>query len=249
MIPGLTTATWESAVRADAALVRQALGQDAPYLFVNAIPYQYADPASNQQIKLGMERLAADPNFHGLVAAHVGDVNMDIDGTGFGGPHMNQIDITNLADRLTRSIAETFQQYAAPNSIIALSGGDVDNLGPQVGAAMVAGPTDLLLTVVHDHAAALLPLDADAASGVGWSIQTADGNLTPATGARLVDATHIDLTFAGGIPTGGLLHYEYGNGRLVGADGSGQDHAIYDDQWLPIWTSASGVAIDYLLIA
>ena len=257
-IPGLTAADWSAAVRADAALVRGTLGQPAaPYLFVSAIPYQFADPASNQQIKIGMEQLAADPTFKGLVVARINDVNMDFDKTGFGGAHFNTADVDVLADRLTRSIAETFAQYAEPGSLIATVGGDVANLGPQVVAAQAmrpapgAGPfpTTLLLTVKNDQSVLSPTLDPDAAAGVGWAIQTPNGAFTPATSAVLVDADQFMVNFANGVPAGGVLHYGYGNGRLTGADGSGLGNAVYDIQALPVWTAAGGVAIDYVTIA
>jgi hypothetical protein len=247
--PGLTASTWMSAVRADAALVRQAFGQDAahvPYLFVDAIPYDNADPGSNQQIKVGMQQLAADPTFHARIAAHINDANMDYDGY-LGGSHMGAGDASILADRLARSIAETFVQYAQPGAPILQAGGNIDDHGPQVISAQVANPTDLILTVQHDAAGGFSPLDATAANGVGWSVM-GSGVTAQATAAWIIDATHLDVHFNNGIPANGLLYYGYGVGRLAGADGSGHGHAVYDDQGLPIWASATGVAVDYHLL-
>ena len=246
--PGLTAATWMSAVQTDAVLVRQAFGQDAvhvPYLFVDAIPYDNADPGSNQQIKIGMQQFAADPTFHAQIAAHINDANMDHDGY-FGGSHMGAKDVSTLADRLAHSIAETFVQYAQPGAPILQAGSNINDHGPQVVAAQVANPTDLILTVQHDAAGGFSPLDATAASGVGWSVVGA-GITAQATATWIIDATHLNVHFDSGIPAKGLLYYGYGVGRLAGADGSGQGSAIYDDQGLPIWASATGVAVDYHL--
>lgn len=72
-IDGLTEERWTSAVRADAALVRDALGQPAtrtPYAFT-FLPYGYASGDSPAQIKRGQANLAADPSFHATVLPDV----------------------------------------------------------------------------------------------------------------------------------------------------------------------------------
>jgi hypothetical protein len=247
--PGLTAEAWQSAVRFDAGLVRQALGQAAattPYFFVNAIPFQGADADSNQQIRLGMQALAQEAAFNATVAAQFLDVNMD----GFGAPggaHMGAADALVLADRLARGVAEGLAGYALPGSPLALSHGQLDAAGPQVvKAEAVAGHANqVLLTVGFDHAASLKPLDSVAASGADWFVNTgvamAGGQW--ATAAQLVDASHLKLSFAAAVPANALVFYGPGYGRVVAPDGTGLGHGIYDDQGLPLWTSAAGVQL------
>ena len=119
----LTTAEWMSAVKFEAQQVRAALGQSAatvPYLFVNAIPYNGSIDTVNQAIKLGMQQLAADPSFNAAVGVQADDLNMDgtyfgANGTpgSYGGGHMSAPDISLVAGRLARAIAETFAQVRA----------------------------------------------------------------------------------------------------------------------------------------
>ncbi len=253
---GLAAATWEGAVRFDAALVRQALGQSAaavPYLFVDAIPYANANWDSNQQIKLGMQALAADPSFDGLVAAQSNDLNMDAYGSAMGGPHLGSEDAATLAVRLARSIAESFAGYALPGSPVARAGGQLDDLGPQVvQAAPVAGHANqVLVTVAFDAASTLEPLDAVAAAGADWFLNTAVGAAGGqwASAAQLVDGSHLLLTFASPLPAGALLFYGYGYGKVWAPDGSGETHGIYDNQGMPVWTSAAGVAVAGVAVA
>jgi hypothetical protein len=51
------------------------------------------------------------------------------------------------------------------------------------------------------------------------------------------------LTFGSALPAGGKLYYGYGYGRLAGPDGSGRDHAIYDNEGMPIHVDAHGLAV------
>ncbi|CAH2601246.1 conserved protein of unknown function [Rhodovastum atsumiense] len=252
---GLTTAQWTSAVRADAALVRQAFSQGAatvPYLFVNAIPYGGANGASNQAIKLGMQTLAADRGFDARIAAQFNDVDMDAWNNGVkGGPHMNTADAAQLIDRLARSIADTFAAKARPGSPVACAGGHVDALGPEANQAtpVNGNPTRLLVRVAQDAATGLKPLNATAAGGVGWSV-LANGAQIKACAARIVDSTHVLLTFPQAVPGGATLHYAWGYGRLVVAgpgaqQASGHGNAVYDTNGLPIWTRASGIPVGH----
>jgi hypothetical protein len=121
---------------------------------------------------------------------------MNRDGS-YGGAHLNKTDADTLVDRLARSVAESFAQYALPNS--PLAGGNIDNLGPQVtGAAVTSNqPNQLLLTVTHDAASGFRTLDPDAAAGLGWSLVT-PGGLVAATAvkAAVQDGSHLALTFA-----------------------------------------------------
>ena len=45
------------------------------------------------------------------------------------------------------------------------------------------------------------------------------------------------------MPADGLLFYGYGHDRIAGFDQPGEGHAVYDDQGLPVWTPATGVAV------
>ncbi|CAH2605544.1 conserved protein of unknown function (plasmid) [Rhodovastum atsumiense] len=251
----LTTEQWTSAVRADAALVRQALGQDAssvPYLFINAIPYGQSHGSSNQAIKLGMQNLAADPSFNARIAAQLADVDMNAWNDGaMGGAHMSSADASLLVDRLARSIADTFADQARPGSPVALAGGHIDALGPEARRAMpVPGNADqILVEVVHDAATGFDPLSGAASEGTGWSIRSADTSM-PASAAKIVDPSHILLTFPEPVPSGANLYYAWGYGRLVPTGAppqwtSGHGNAIYDNNGLPIWTPASGIPIGH----
>ncbi len=248
----LTAAEWQSAVQFDAGLVRAALGQGAattPYFFVNAIPYSSANWDSNQQIKIGMQNLANDASFNGLVAAQFQDANMDAWGSAMGGPHLGVEDTPELAYRLAQSIAEEFAQYAAPGSPVALAHGQLDSNGPQViQAQAVAGHANqVLLTVGFDHATGLQALDSIAATGANWfanaSVSAGNGGQW-ATAAELVDGSHLKLTFTNALPANGLVFYGYGYGKVWSpVDGTGVGHGIYDEHGMPLWTVATGVQI------
>ncbi len=248
----LTADEWTSAVRFDAGLVRAALGQSAattPYIFVNAIPYSSANWDSNQQIKIGMQNLANDAGFNALVGAQFQDANMDAWDSGMGGPHLGAEDTPQLAYRLARSIAEEFAQYAVPGSPVALANGQLDSNGPEViqAQAVDGHANQVLLTVGFDHATTLLALDAVAATGANWfvngSVSAGNGGHW-ATGAELVDASHLKLTFTDPVPANGLVFYGYGYGKVWSqVDGTGIGHGIYDEHGMPLWTVATGVQI------
>jgi hypothetical protein len=251
----LTATEWEGAVRYDAALVRAAFGQSAatlPYLFVSAIPFNNGTGSGHQAIRVGMEELVADPGFNARIAARALDIDMsfdDWDGNPatpeYGGSHMSNADGLQIGERLALSLAQQWAQYAKPGSPVALAGGQVADLGPQVVQASLVGTSQLALTVAFDAASTLRALDADAANGVGWTVIGAAG----IPGA--VDARHVTLTgpntllldFGQALPAGGKLYYGWGYGRLAGADDSGRGNAIYDDHGLPIWVDAHGLAI------
>lgn len=251
----LAPATWESAVRFDAALVRAAFGQSAaalPYLFVSAIPFGIGTDVGHQAIRIGMEDLAADPGFDAGIAARVQDADMNFDDADgnpatpdYGGWHQGFFDAQTTAGRIVLSLAEEWAAYAKPGSPVALAGGNVDNLGPQVVQATVSAPDQLMLKVQFDAASSLAALDATAAQGVGWTIIGPDG--TGIDGGAAVLATGVAdtmyVSFNGLIPAGGKLYYGYGYGRLAAADGSGEGHAVYDDAGLPIWVDAHGLTI------
>jgi hypothetical protein len=202
----LTPETWASGVRYDAALVRDAYGQSAaelPYLFVSAIPYWGTDPGHNA-IREGMEVLADDPAFNAEIGARALDVDMsndELDGdwstADYGGPHMSAEDAEVIAERIARSLAQQWAEYAKPGSPVALAGGQVDDLGPEVVEAAPVAARELLLTVDFDEASSLAALDPDAAAGVGWTVFTADGQERQATTVALAGSDTLRVTFDG----------------------------------------------------
>ncbi|MGG5809989.1 calcium-binding protein [Falsiroseomonas sp. CW058] len=247
----LTTEEWVSAVRFDAAQLRAALGQGAattPYLFVSAMPYwgnpdYFGTDEGTQAIRRGMEQLAADAGFHAAIAARIQDVDMDGDFAGaYGGGHIDAQDAMQTALRSARAVAEAFAQYAKAGSPVALAGGNIADEGPQVVAATRVGANQLRIDVLHDAAGGFRALDADAASGLGWTVRL-DGGAMQATAASIVDADTLLLTFSAALPAEGRLFYAHGYGRLTGADGSARGNAVYDDQGLPIWVAAGGLAL------
>lgn len=245
---GLTTDEWTSAVRFEAAQVRQALGQTAattPYVFVNAIPYGSGTiPRVNQAIKLGMERLSADLGFHGVIGAQANDVSMDYQQTGiYGGPHLNPADANRVDHRLAASLAKTFAAYALPGSAVA--NGTVDGFGPQALTAHRVGASQVLVSLALDNAALDGALSRDAADGVGWTLFTAAGALHP-TSASVVAPNQVLLGFDTALPSdaGAQLFYAYGYGRLAVDDSDpGVGTAIYDTGDMPLWTPASGLTV------
>jgi Ca2+-binding RTX toxin-like protein len=241
----LTTEQWLSALRFDAGLTRAALGGQGPgttpYLFVSAMPY-YGTTDGHNAIRRGMEALAAEPGFNAAIAARMLDIDADGDNPGWhGGGHIDAADGMQTAMRIARSVAESLAPYATPGSPVASAGGDIANLGPRVVAATMVGQNQLRIDVAHDRAGGFQPLDPDAARGVGWSV-VADGGTVTGAAAVIEDADTILVTFSGPLPVGGLLHYGFGYGRLAGVDGSGRGNAVYDDQGLPIWVPAVGLA-------
>jgi hypothetical protein len=252
---GLTPAEWEGAVRGEATLLRAAFGQDAgalAYHFVSAIPYSEGTGAGHQAIRIGMEELAADPAFNARIGARALDTDMsfnNLDGDwgtlDYGGPHQSDADGMQTGERLALSLAQDWAEHARPGSPVALAGGQVDDLGPQVVQASRIGDRQLALTVAHDAAQGLAPLDADAARGTGWTaISEATGARAAATAATVTGPGTLQLDFAAPLPADARLFYGHGNGRLAGADRSGQGHAVYDDQGMPIWVDAHGLAAD-----
>ncbi|NGM19521.1 hypothetical protein G3576_05815 [Roseomonas stagni] len=247
----LTTEQWVSAVRYDAALVRAALGQTAAtvsYNFVSAMPY-WGTEEGHQAIRRGMEQLAADASFNASIVARMQDIDATTDDwdnnprtVEYGGGHIDAGDAAQTVARAVRGIAESLAEYAKPGSVVAQSGGNIADKGPQVIRAELVGTNQLRIDVAHDQAGGFKALDADAAKGVGWCVQGPGGTVW-GSAASLVDGDTLLLTFSGPVPAGGTLFYGYGYGRLAGADGSGRGNAVYDDQGLPIWVAADGLKI------
>ena len=247
----LTMEEWVSAVRFDAAAVRAALGQGAgtvPYLFISAMPYWGGGGFATTDegalaIRRGMELLAAEAGFNADMAARMLDIDADGDFAGaYGGGHIDGEDSMQTAMRSARAIAESMAEYAKPGSPVALAGGNIADEGPRVATVTVASANQLRIDVVHDQASGFRALDADAAGGLGWSVRS-DLGVVEGIGAAIVDGDTLLLTFDGALPAGGTLFYGYGYGRLTGADGSGRGNAIYDNQGLPIWVAAGGIAV------
>jgi hypothetical protein len=248
----LSPAEFESAVRFDAALVRAAYGQPAaslPYLFVSAIPYSEGSDAGHQAIRAAMEEMAVDPAFNARIAARALDTDMnfqDVTGDGvndYGGPHQSNEDGVQTGERIAASLAQSWAQYAKPGSPVALQNGLVDDLGPQVIGATAVGAGQLAVKVGFDAANSLAALDATAAAGAGWMVVGSDGVAHAATGATLTGVDTLLLSFGTALPTGSTLFYGYGYGRLEAADGTGRGHAVYDDQGMPLWVQATGLAV------
>ena len=265
---GQTTASWTDAVRYDASLVRAALGQSAattPYLFTDVIPFDSDVATSVQSIKTGMEQLSADPDFNAGIATHTGDLNMDNPANGlpdgrviYGGPHMDETDAMVLAGRISRTVANTFAQYALLGSPLALSGGHVDATGPQAVSAQRAGDTVLLVKVVLDSASSRLePLTAGAAAGLGWTVISGNTVMSAVSAMLQPDGT-LAIGFASELPDDSVLYYGYGTGRIAagaadhtgsgypgtGPGSPGEGNSVYDDGGIPIWTQAAGLTVD-----
>lgn len=239
---------WVSGVAWEAELLRAAVGRSAaemPYFFVSAIPY-WGKPDLNQQIKIGMEQLSADPYFNAVIAARGVDVNENGDNTSnYGGPHISGADAVLLAHRLALSIAEYFADLAKPGSPVASAHGMLANEGPHAfSAAIVAGePNAVLVRVEHDEATGLAPLSAAAALAAGWTARTAAGGSLVAQHAEVLGPDLIKLTFGTALASGMQLHFGWGNMRSAIGNSAGQGGAIYDTAGLPTWTDAGGLSI------
>ncbi len=250
---GLAPAEWESGVRFDAGLVRAALGQSAatvPYLFVSAHPYHAPWSGSgpdggHQAIRQGMENLAADAGFNADIAARILDMNANHpwDGGRYGGEHLSDSDQGILEGRMARALAETWAAHAKPGSPVASAAGrNIDDHGPRATEATVVGANQILVRFSFDAASRLQALDADAARGIGWAVRSGSGEVA-ATAAALSGTDGLLLTFGSAIPAGGKVFYGHGYGRLAGSDGAGQGNAVYDDQGMPVWVEAAGLAV------
>jgi hypothetical protein len=248
--PNLSTADWTAAVRADAALVRGALGRDVPYLFVSGFPYGDGTDAGHQAIKLGMEQLAADPAFQATIAARVPDLDASLDDldnnpatANFGGAHMNVFDARLVAARLARTVAEEWSEYAKPGSVVASAGGNIASAGPQVVAATRLDADTLQVDVRHDGTSGFLELNEVAARGIGWSLRLPDGQRIDATGAAMLDDDSLSVSFGQAVPDGAVLDYAWGIGRIAEFGGPGLGNAVMDPTYLAAWTPAAGVVV------
>jgi hypothetical protein len=221
----LTQASWESAIRHCIDEQRAALRQTpatTPVDFV-FVPFDF-DPGrlerngkSNkvQALAASFEHLAADPSFNAVVAAQIGDSDMDGTDPFKGGMHMNRDDVAQLADRLARTIGNQLWRDAVPGSPEARAQGKIPAFGPAVAAVSRNRTRQLEVSVVLDRGThGLQPLSPAAADGAGWSIVDG-GKVDYAQSARMQDGK-IVLSFPAGVPASGTarLYYGWGTGRI-----------------------------------
>ena len=111
---GVTTDLWTAAVRSDAALVRDALGQGAattPYTFTY-VNYPFTTAGSPEAIKAGMNLLSADPGFNARFDSTALN-GLAMDGPGYPpGGHIDYGDAYVVAGRLADFMAGTVATLA-----------------------------------------------------------------------------------------------------------------------------------------
>jgi hypothetical protein len=108
----LTKDAWLGEVRADAGMVRDALGQGAettPYTFV---PIRYPYGSNWGPIGDGMAELDADASFNASISWDAGSLTMDGDGAP-NSSHMGDGDAVWLGGKLAESMAETLRPLAS----------------------------------------------------------------------------------------------------------------------------------------
>jgi hypothetical protein len=141
----LTTDEWVGEVKADAALVRAALGQDAattPYEFV---PIRYPYGGNFAAIEAGMERLSAEAAFNADMSDAAWGARMD------GGPEAGA-DGSHLGDADAVAIGDALAAELAP-VLAALAGGDGGTAAPPPAggeASAGTGADTLVLKVSAD---------------------------------------------------------------------------------------------------
>jgi hypothetical protein len=248
--PNLSASEWSSAVRADAGLVRGALGRDVPYLFVAAHPYSPGSDTGHQTLRGAMEALAADPAFDGAIAARAPDIDASLDNTDrdpataeYGGGHISAADAQLIAARIARGVAEEWAEYARPGSPVAAAAGNIASDGPRVVAATPLDPTRVQVDVVHDGATGFQPLSAGAAEGLGWSAELPGGQRIEANSAAILDADSLVVSFGEALPAGAVLDYAWGIGRTAEPKGPGLGNGVMDNTYLTAWTPADGVPV------
>ena len=158
----------------------------------------------------------------------------------YGSAHISAQDAVKIGERLGRSLAEEWAEYAKPGSPMAAAGGDIDDGGPQATEATIVGVNQLLVRFSFDAASRLEALSADAGRGLGWSVRS-DSARSSATSAALSGTDTLLLTFDGAVPAGGRLFYGWGEGRLAQPYGPGQGNAVYDEHGMPVWAAADGL--------
>lgn len=240
--------SWISGVRWEADLVRAAAGRSAaemPYFFVSAIPY-WGRPELNQQIRIAMEQLAADPAFVASIGARATDLNKNGDNpNSYNGPHISALDGIEIAKRLALSIAEHFADLAKAGSPIAIAGGDIANEGPEVvsAARSETAANVILVRVHHDSATGFQALNGVSALAAGWTLRTATGASISGTSVEILGADLLEIAFASPVVDGMKLYYGWGNVITAINNSPGHGNAIYDLAGLPIWTDPSGVMV------
>jgi hypothetical protein len=248
----LTQAGWENAIRYTIGAQRKTLGQAAattPVDFV-FVPFDTEPPTlvawflapGVARMQAGFEHLAADPDFHAIVAARMGDADMNFTSPYYGGSHMSRDDAARLAQRLAPAIANQLWRYATPGAPAALAHGALPATGPSATAATRLDARHLRVAVVLDSPQATLQkLSPAAAQGAGW-FAVAGYTAVVAAAATLSD-TALSLAFAQDLPPGARLYYGWGTGRIALPGQPGEGAAIYDRNGLPMFAPADGIPI------
>ena len=168
---GLTTDAWLGEVRADAALVRGALGQDAgttPYTFV---PIRYPYGGNWEAIGDGMEALDADQAFNAEISWAAWSLAMDGDGYPNSG-HMGDADAVQLGESLAASMAGTLRP---------LANGSAPSTGDRGGTAAVDRNLHIDAATYNGAAVSDAAADLMHAGPVGFAF--AEGSATDPTSA------------------------------------------------------------------
>ncbi|WP_431271968.1 hypothetical protein [Dankookia sp. P2] len=178
--PDVTTDQWVAAVRADAALVRDALGQGAattPYDFTY-VEYPFTAEGSPEAIQAGMALLSADPGFDARFDPGALQ-GLAMDGPGYPpGGHIGYWDSYTVAGRLAESLAGTVAALAAGSG--AGSGGD-SGAGAPAGTEDIGGGRVWTFDAVADSPKyAAVTLDWEAGDRIDLSGVPLSGSDRPA---------------------------------------------------------------------
>ena len=165
--PGVTTDQWTAAVRADAVLVRDALGQGVattPYVFTY-VNYPFTAAGSPEAIKAGMNQLSADPGFNARFdSTALNGLAMDGPGEPPGG-HIGFSDAYVVAGRLAGFIADTVA-VLPPVSLAATA---VDYNGDRLGD-LVWQNYDGTIAQWQMNGAGVIASAVVANPGLGWMV-------------------------------------------------------------------------------
>jgi hypothetical protein len=214
--PGVTTDQWTAAVRSDAALVRDALGQGAattPYAFTY-VNYPFTAEGSPEAIKAGMTQLSADPGFNARFDGTALD-GLAMDGPGYPpGGHIGYGDAYVVAGRLADFMAGTVAALAAATPGGATDPGSTGS-GTNTGSANTGGGTVWDFNAVADSPKyAPVTLDWQA----GDRIDLADVPLAGAGNPGVLHWAGIDPD--GAVKAWGVWEWGDGSGTLrVDVDG------------------------------
>jgi hypothetical protein len=217
-----------------------------------------------EMLKAGYEDLESDPEFDARSGAQIGDADMDgtVDSSAglpasrraapLGGLHMDPRDVAILAERLSVTIANQLWRYAQPGSPERLARGTLPALGPRAVSASRLDRRRISVAVALEPGSAGLHALSDPASrGAGWNVVIGKTVLR-GVAAQAADG-RVVVRFAADLPDDARarLYYGWGSGRIAAeaalSDGGprppGRNAAIYDDNGLPLWMPASGLAV------